>query len=454
MAKSSEIIVAIVGSGPSGFYAAESLIKSEYDIRVNIIEKLPVPFGLVRYGVAPDHPKLKQVIAVYNKIAEHPNVNFFGNVEVGKDITLEDLQKTHHAVILCYGSSSSRRLNISGTDISGYHTTRDFVAWYNGLPEAKDYNFDLSQESAVIIGQGNVAADVCRILVKSPDELHLTDIDKNAQEQLAESKVRNIHIIGRRGPVQAKFSSKELKELKELKNCSNIIEQEGFVIDENDQYELDDKSSTNNAKCVEYFKSFDHRKKAETEYTIQYHFLLDPVQIHGKSQIDYMSFMRNRLIGEAFHRLAEPTGDIVKINCGLCFSSIGYCGVPIDGVPFNKKRMTILNKQGRVIDNNEKVVKGLYTSGWIKRGPSGIIGTNRLDSIETTASLIEDINVLKECNQISSDNFSQLLTRKGCYYIDYDKWKMIDAKEIEYGKKLGKPRLKITDIQHMLEITK
>jgi ferredoxin--NADP+ reductase len=443
-----KLTIAVVGSGPSGFYATEALLKNFPNTSVNIIEKLPVPFGLVRFGVAPDHPKLKQVIMVYNRIAENPNVNFFGNVELDKDITIEELQRTHHAVILCYGARSDRDLNIPGTSLKGYHSAREFVAWYNGDPEAQHHKFDFSHKNAVIIGQGNVAADVCRILTKSVDELKKTDITTQAIEQLSESKIRNIHIIGRRGPAQAKFSSKEIRELGELSNCSNFIEQQSYVIDDIDKNQLSAPAFADIAKCVSIFKDFGYKKDSKKQHSIEYKFLLSPIKICGDSKIESITFMRNRLTD---NRKAEPTGDTITIDCGLCFSSIGYRGQAINNIPFDDVKGTIINDKGRVINKQGTVITGLYTSGWIKRGPSGIIGTNRADSVETIETLVKDIETLKQ-KTIEENAFINILKAKKCRYISYEDWKKIDDIEIKNGSIIGKSREKITDIDKMLSI--
>ena len=236
------LLVAIVGSGPSGFYAAEALIKSEVVAKVDIIERLPTPYGLVRSGVAPDHPKLKTAINLYKKIADDPNFNLIANVTIGKDLSVEELCESHHAVILTYGAETDRKLGIPGEDLKGSHTATEFVGWYNGHPDYRELEFDLSQDVAVIIGQGNVAADVSRILSKTVDELKHTDIAQHALDVLAESKLKEIHVIGRRGPAQAKFTPKELREFGELSDCNPIILEEDLQLNIESEKELEDKT--------------------------------------------------------------------------------------------------------------------------------------------------------------------------------------------------------------------
>ena len=332
--------VAVVGSGPSGFYAAEALANSELSVQVNIVEKLPVPFGLVRHGVAPDHPKLKQVAMIYHQVAQKSNVSYYGNVEIGKDISLQDLEACHDAVIFCSGADTDRRLGIPGEDLPGSYTATEFVAWYNGHPAYKDLQFDLSAEEAVVIGQGNVAADVCRILLKSVDELRNSDIAEHAIEQLAASKVRKVHVVGRRGPAQAKFTNRELKELEALDNCSSRIEERGFVLGPEDEIELADKANYNAAGCVETFERMGQTLSVDADKEIEFHFLLSPAEILGAERVEAMTFTRNELTGTAFKQSAKTTEQTLEIPCGLCFRSIGYRGQPIPGVPFDSKVST------------------------------------------------------------------------------------------------------------------
>ncbi len=446
--------VAVVGSGPSGFYAAEALIKSAYRVQVNMVEKLPVPFGLVRYGIAPDHPKLKLVNLLFHKIAQDPNIHFYGNVEVGKDLTIEELKATHHAVIICSGAETDRRLGIPGEDLTGSHTATEFVAWYNGHPAHCDTQFDLANETAVIIGQGNVAADVCRILAKPVDELRKTDITEHALDLLATSQVRQIHVIGRRGPAQAKFTNRELKELGEISDCTTITNPEGLVLNTQDAIELADKSNDNAARLYETFQRFSQNTVGTASREIHFHFLLSPTDFNGTQHLESLSLVRNELIGDVFKQSAQATESTTQIDCGLCFRSIGYLGQGIRGVPLNSKRGVIPNDKGRVTNNSGKIENKIYASGWIKRGPSGIIGTNRADSVETIATLLEDLPILDDVNVSSKlDQFMELVEQKNINFVNYDDWCKIDAAEIERGNNLGKPREKFIDVAEMLAVT-
>jgi len=443
--------VAIVGSGPSGFYAAEAVANSGLDVEVNIIEKLPVPFGLVRYGVAPDHPKLKKVTMIFHQIAEKPNVNYFGNVKVGEDVSLQELESCHDAVVFCYGAETDRQLNVPGENLPGSHTATEFVAWYNGHPDYKNATFDLSCEDVVIIGQGNVAADVCRILSKSVDELSKTDIAEHAIEALSKSKVRRIHVVGRRGAAQAKFSSRELKELEALPNCLSRAYAEEIALTTADDVELADPTNYNSVACVDAFKRMSEASDSNTDKEIEFHFLLSPTAFHGNEKLEAISFARNRLAGDAFSQAAEATDSTQEIPCGLCFRSIGYRGKPIEDAPFDERRGLVPNEKGRVICDESNPNRNLYVSGWIKRGPSGIIGTNRADSIETVETLVADLERIERNSKAKADlTLGSLLQQKRVPYVDYEHWKRIDDAELSMGKTLGKSRNKFTSVTDML----
>jgi ferredoxin--NADP+ reductase len=450
--ESSPLQVAVVGSGPSGFYATEALFKSDVPVRVDMYERLPTPYGLVRSGVAPDHPKLKKSIKVYDRIAETDGFRFFGNVNVGKDISAEELKQAYHAVIFTCGAQTDRSLGIPGEDLSGSHTATEFVGWYNGHPDYRDRQFDLSCETAVIIGQGNVAADVSRILAKTVDELKDTDIAEHALEVLAESRVRNIIVAGRRGPVQAKFTSKELKEFGELADCAPYIDPQELVLNDASQAELEDKQNANARKIYELFQSFSHVDAAGKSRRLQFTFCKSPVELSGMGGLKHVRFEINRLSGEPFHQSAEGTGEYLEQECGILFRSIGYRGVPIPGVPFDEKRGVIPNAEGRVV-NGDNPVPQLYVAGWIKRGPTGIIGTNRADSVATVHSLLDDVEALTSLGQKSgAEEASRLLQERGIRCVSFPDWEKIDRNEIERGQPKGKPREKYTRIQEMLEL--
>ncbi len=452
--ESNPLKVAIVGSGPSGFYATEALIKSDRTVEIDLIERLPAPFGLVRSGVAPDHPKLKQAIQVYKKIAENPEFNFVGNVTVGKDIKAEELQQTHHAVIYTCGAETDRKLGIPGEDLPGSYTATEFVGWYNGHPDYRERTFDLSHETAVVIGQGNVAADVSRILAKSVDELKHTDISQHALDALAESKVKTIYVVGRRGPAQAKFASKELKEFLEIENCRPYIDPKELELNETSQQELDAKEGRGNKKNVEIFQKFAESEDTGKPRTCISTFLKSPVRLDGEGRLEKVVLEINELSGEPFKQSAKGTGETMEIECGILFRSIGYNGVPIEGVPFYERWGTIPNVNGRITtEHGGDVVPGLYTAGWIKRGPSGIIGTNRACAVESVDMLLEDINKL-DVDKPGREGLYKILDANGVQHINYSQWQKIDDAEVAAGEPKGKPREKIIRREEMLAIAK
>ncbi|MEX2353135.1 MAG: NADP oxidoreductase, partial [Gammaproteobacteria bacterium] len=343
--------VAVVGSGPSGFYAVEALFKSGLPLEIDMFERLPIPYGLVRSGVAPDHPKLKQAIQVYAKIAASPGFSFFGNVTVGRDISVETLQSFYHAVIFTCGAESDRKLGIPGEDLPGSHTATEFVGWYNGHPDYRDREFDLSHNTAVIFGQGNVAADVARILAKTRKELEHTDIAEHALEVLSQSKIREIYVIGRRGPAQAKFTSKELKEFGELEDCQAIVDAGELGLNPQSEIELADKSSAGTKKVFELFSEFSQiPARSNKTRRVHFTFLKSPLEFTGARRLEQVRLEINTLSGEPFSQSARGTGQIIEMDAGIVFRSIGYRGVPIAGLPFDDKRGIIPNQDGRVID--------------------------------------------------------------------------------------------------------
>lgn len=448
------LLVAIVGSGPSGFYAAEALIKSDIAVKVDVLERLPSPFGLVRSGVAPDHQKLKQAIKLYEKIAASPEFNLIANVTVGTDITVKDLCESHHAVIFTCGAESDRKLGVPGEELKGSYTATEFVGWYNGHPDYRDREFDLSHDVAVIIGQGNVAADVSRILSKTVDELKHTDIAQHALDTLAESKIKEIHVIGRRGPAQAKLTPKELREFGELADCSPIVLPEEMFLNPESEKELEEKSNVASKKIYDLFCEFSKRDiDSSKSKKCFFSFLMGPKELVGNSRLEKVVLEKNGLSGEPFKQSARGTGETIELESGILFRSIGYRGVPIEGVPFHESWGTIPNEKGRVTDDDDNVVSQFYTAGWIKRGPSGIIGTNRACSVETVGCLLQDLTKLDDGSKKSGTAaIYTILDSKNIRHVSYDDWKKIDAKEIERGEPKGKPREKYTYIDEMLSV--
>jgi ferredoxin/flavodoxin---NADP+ reductase len=443
--------VAVVGAGPSGFYAAEALLRSGLPVRVNMIERLPTPFGLVRSGVAPDHPKLKEAILVYDRIAHAPGFNFLGNVTVGRDVSVAELRATHQAVVFACGAETDRQMGIPGEDLPGSYTATEFVGWFNGHPDYRDRTFDLGQEVVAIVGQGNVAADVCRILAKPVTELRTTDIAEHALAALAESRVKEIHVIGRRGPVQAKFTTKELRELGEIADCATLVDPVGLALNAESEVELTHRSNLNGPGNLSLFRAFASRKAEFGRRTIWFRFHLSPAALIGDGHVKKIILTRNILEGAPFAQVARSTDEQIELSCGLVFRSIGYRGVPIPGLPFDESRGTVPHASGRVMDG-AKTLEGLYVTGWLKRGPTGIIGTNRADSMETVQSLLAELPKICDREKPGAEALRPLLERRGIRVLNYQNWAMIDAAEIDRGKPKGKPREKFTRIHEMLAV--
>ena len=447
---SAPIRIAVVGSGPAGFYAAEALL-ADPNIQVDVFDALPAPFGLVRYGVAPDHPKIKNIIARYEKTAALPGFAFLGNVTVGRDISVEEMRRFYDAIVFSNGAQTDRRLGIPGEDLPGSYTATEFVAWYNGHPDYQDRAFDLSHECAVVIGQGNVAVDVARILCKTVDELANTDITARALEVLAESKVREVRMIGRRGPVQAAFTPPEMKELGEFGDCDLVVDPAELVLNDASRAELEVLKWREAQKNYDLLQAAASKEPAGKSRRLLIQFYRGPKELVGGPRLDGVVLERNQLSGEPGAQKATGTGITELVPCGVLFRSVGYRGVPLAGVPFDEKNAVIPNVEGRVMQNGQPV-PGLYAAGWIKRGPSGIIGTNKPDSFETVKSLLADMPALARCAEPSRDALLALLKSRNVRVVSYDDWRRIDAAEVERGAPLGKPREKFVSIEEMLGV--
>lgn len=455
--ESNPLRVAIIGSGPSGFYAAESLLKNDLVVEVDMFEKLPTPFGLVRGGVAPDHQKIKNVTKVYDKTAKNEKFRFFGNVTFGIDIKRADLQKYYHAVIYAVGSSSDNKLGIPGEDLIGSHAATEFVGWYNAHPEYRELEFDLSAEAAVVVGIGNVAMDVTRILARSQAELDETDIARYAQDALAKSNIRRIYVLGRRGPAQAAFTNPEIKELGEMQEADIVVSKRDVDLDEvSKNYLTSGEADKKDVRNVEILKELSAQPLSGKPKQIIMMFLTSPVEIIGTDKVEAVKVVRNELyLNEKGVIRPRATEEYETIPAQLIFRSVGYRGVPLPDVPFYEKWGTIPNNEGRVLKEfgSDEQVIGDYVVGWIKRGPSGIIGTNKPDSIATVKMLLEDVQAGKLWNPETPDGvaFEALLKERKPDYIDYADWQIIDKLEVEHGEAEGRPRRKFTEVEAMLK---
>jgi ferredoxin--NADP+ reductase len=441
--------VAVVGSGPAGFYAAEALLAA--DVSVDLYDVLPAPFGLVRYGVAPDHPKIKNIISRYEKTAAHANFAFLGNVEVGKDISVQEMRHFYDAIVFSTGAQTDRRLGIPGEDLPGSYTATEFVAWYNGHPEYRDREFDLSHECAIVIGQGNVAVDVARILCKTVDELKNTDITARALEVLAESGVREVRMIGRRGPVQGAFTPPEVKELGELGDCDAIVDPSELELNDASRAELEVLKWREAQKNYDLLQEMAARGPAGKSRRLLIQFYRGPRELVGGERVDGVLLERNALSGEPGAQKAVGTGATELALCGTLFRSVGYRGVAIPGVPFDERAGVVPNDGGRVVQDG-KPVPGLYVAGWIKRGPSGIIGTNKPDSFETVKALLADAPSLPRCPEPAREAVLAFFRQRGVRVVDYADWQRIDAAEVQRGAAVGKPREKFVTIEEMLRV--
>ena len=450
--------VAIVGSGPAGFYAAEHLLRQEeLAVEVDVLDRLPTPFGLVRAGVAPDHPKIKSVIRVYEKTAAREGFRFFGNVELGRDLNADELADRYHAVVYAYGTPTDRHLGIPGEDLPGSHAATAFVAWYNAHPDFAEHEFDLSCERAVVIGNGNVATDVTRMLALTRPELEATDTADHAIDPLAECGVREIVVLGRRGPAQAAFTNPELRELGEVKDADIDVDPSELELDELSRAYLEsDEADITTRKNVEIFTDFSQRPAEGKRKRIALRFLRSPIEVQGDGKVERLIVARNELYRDDSGAIrARDTGERETIECGLVLRSIGYKGIGLEGVPFDERRGVIPNEGGRVIDpSTGDHFTGHYAVGWIKRGPSGVIGTNKKDAQETVDNLIADAKAGRvPPSELAADRsaVTDLLAERAPDFVTYQGWEAIDLAERERGKPLGRPRVKLVRIEEMVE---
>jgi ferredoxin--NADP+ reductase len=442
----SPLRVAVVGSGPAGFYAADALLKSEEPmVEVDVLDRLPTPWGLVRLGVAPDHENIKAVSRAFEKTASRPGFRFFGNVEVGSTVSHEELLRLYDAVVYTVGAQTDRHLGIPGEDLPGSWAATEFVAWYNGHPDFQDYVFDLSHERAVVIGNGNVAIDCARMLALTAEELAPTDTTPEAIESISDAAVQEIVMLGRRGPVQAAFTPPELKELGELAGADVIVDPEDLLLDVASEHALEE-DRERARRNYDLLAEFAERPPAGKPRRIVLRFLVSPVAILGSDRVEAVEVVRNELVEEAGRLVARPTGETEVIPAGLVLRSVGYQGVALPGVPFDERSGTIPNDNGRVLG-----AERTYVAGWIKRGPSGVIGTNKKDATETVETLLADARAGNLARVDSTQSLEALLDERGAHYVEYEGWQAIDAAERGAGEPLGRPRVKLTAWERLLE---
>ena len=445
--------VAVVGSGPAGFYAADALLKSEdVPVEVDMIERLPTPWGLVRLGVAPDHPNIKSVSRAFERIAAKPGFRFFGNLEVGRDLSHEELARLYDGVVYAVGAQTDRRLGIPGEDLPGSWPATAFVAWYNGHPDFQGLEFDLAGERAVVIGNGNVAVDVARMLALTAEELAPTDTTPAAVDAIVGAGIEEILMLGRRGPAQAAFTTPELQELGELAGADVLVDPAELVLDPASEAALagDTPIARRN---LDVLREYAARAPAGKARAVRLRFCVSPVAILGDGRVEAVEIVRNVLVPDERGGIrAEPTGEREVIPCGIVFRSVGYRGVPLAGVPFDERGGTIPNDDGRVRDGGDgAAVSGLYCTGWIKRGPSGVIGTNKKDAMETVELLLEDVRSGRLARRVAeAPTLDEVLADRGLEVVTYAGWEAIDRRERALGEPHGQPRVKLCSWAELL----
>ena len=438
-----DLRVAVVGSGPAGIYAAAALTAHD-EAAVDVIDRLPTPFGLVRYGVAPDHEKMKSVAGALRKVLEHERVRFLGNVELGADVSLQDLHRHYDAILVANGSAVDRRLGIPGEDLPGSFSATEFVSWYSGHPDAALDMFTLTAETVTVIGVGNVAVDVARVLLKTAAELRTTDIPDHVLAVLSHSQVRDVMIIGRRGPAQAKFTTKELRELGELANADVIVRPEELVLGEASEAEVARNAVAR--RNLEVLRTWSGRTPEGRPRRLHLRFLLHPTAIRGDACVTGMEFARGRPDGAGG---AAGSGESVYLPADMVLRSVGYRGVQIPGLPFDDERGVIPNIAGRILRDGAPV-PGEYVAGWIKRGPSGIIGTNKHDAAETVRCILEDAPTLPRREVRDPDGIVQLLHQRGVRVVLWEGWEAIEALEIAAGRRRAAKQVKVAERELLL----
>jgi ferredoxin--NADP+ reductase len=450
--------VAVIGSGPAAFYTAEHLFaRDDLDVRVDMFERLPTPFGLVRFGVAPDHAKIKSVTRVYDRIAKRPGFRFFGNVEYGAHFRLDDLRRHYHAVCFATGAQTDRRMGIPGEDLGGSHTATEFVAWYNGHPDYRHHVFDLTAKRAAVVGVGNVAVDVARVLCRTPEELEQTDIAPHALEALRGSAVKEVVILGRRGPAQAAFTNAEVKELGELEGADVAVVPEEVTLDALSEAQVakaDDRALT---KKMEILQGLSGLARSGKDRLLTLRFLVSPVELidRGDGRVGTARIVKNTLYESKDGSLRpKATDEFEEFPVDLVFRSVGYRGVALPDIPFRDDWGTVPNDAGRVLEDDGTPMTGVYVAGWIKRGPSGVIGTNKPCAAETVERMVDDARsgTTWSPEHAAPEATQHFVEERQPHAVSWEGWQRLDAHELAQGKAAGRPRLKLTDVQEMLDI--
>ena len=441
--------LAIVGAGPAGIYAADILLKHErsFDVSIDLFERLPAPYGLVRYGVAPDHPRIKGIVNALREVLDTGHIRLFGNVNYGSDITLEDLKGHYHAVIFSTGAITDQILELPGMDLSGSYGAAEFVSWYDGHPDVAR-TWPLEAKHVGVIGNGNVALDVARMLAKHPQDLEPTEIPDNVLDGLLASSATDVHVFGRRGPLQVKFTPLELRELGEMRDVDVVIDEEDFVFDESSQRAIE--SSKQLFVINKIFDQWRAREPGSASRRLHLHFYAKPLEILGERAVEGLRYERTESDGAGG---AVGTGEIREIALQAVYRAVGYRGTELPGIPFDSRRGVIPNHEGQVISDENTVMPGVYATGWIKRGPVGLIGHTKSDAMETIQHLVKDQASWWNPAQPEEESVSELLHSRGVAYTNLEGWQRLDAKERELGEARGRERLKLVPREDMLEVS-
>jgi ferredoxin--NADP+ reductase len=443
--------LAIVGAGPAGIYAADILLKAErkFDVSIDLFEQLPAPYGLVRYGVAPDHPRIKGIITALREVLDSGQIRLFGNVLFGRDITLDDLKKHYNAVIFSTGAVRDAGLDIPGLDLSGSFGAANFVSWFDGHPDVPR-EWPLAAREIAVIGNGNVALDVARMLVKNPDDLLTTEIPANVYDGLAASPVTDVHVFGRRGPAQVKFTPLEMRELGELRDVDMILHDEDFDYDEASKFAIE----TNKQVMVidRVLGQWRSREVGSASRRLHLHFYAKPLEVVSDETgaVSAFRFERTAPDGEGG---VVGTGEIREIPIQAIYRAVGYFGSPLDGVPFDDKRGVIPNREGQVIDDNHEPVHGIYATGWIKRGPVGLIGHTKSDAMETVRHVLNDQANWWNPAEPAEEAITELLAARGIEHTNLDGWHNLDAHELALGEAAGRTRVKVVPRDEMVRVS-
>jgi ferredoxin--NADP+ reductase len=448
----SKLRLAIVGAGPAGIYAADLIIKSElrdFDVSIDLFDLLPAPYGLVRYGVAPDHPRIKGIIRALYEVLDRGDIRFFGNVEYGKDITLDDLKTHYNAVIFSTGAVKDANLNIPGIDLGGSFGAAAFVNWYDAHPDF-ERSWDLSAKEIAVLGNGNVALDVARVLSKPAEAMLSTDIPDNVYQGLRASQATDVHVFGRRGPAQVKFSPLELREAVHIEGVDTIVYDEDFLYDEGSQKAIDSNNQTRvMVKTLEELRS---NEITGAKRRLHLHFFSAPVEILERDgKVAGIKIERTQLDGTGN---VKPTGEFREFPIQAVYRAVGYFGSELSEVPFDEKAGVIPNDKGRVLDSDGKHIQGVYATGWIKRGPVGLIGHTKSDAIETIAQIIEDKNTWWQPAYPSEDSITELLTSRKIDFVGWPEWLRIDAEEKRLGEAQERERIKLVEREDFLTVAK